>query len=204
MRLHWCRCDVLPIENPNHPHPMRRIFLLALAAVPLCALTAAAQTPQAVQSEHGTRVIEFRADVGTSEDTLAFAPEIVWSMIPHIFNELGLPATESADSTDHAFLTPYLEVKGQLFGRRNHDFFQCQDNGFGMELADNANMIIALLMHVVPTGDGRTLLRTQVDGRARRRDIATNVVDCASTGVLEKALAEMVAQRLREMPAATP
>ncbi|HSU14377.1 hypothetical protein [Longimicrobium sp.] len=180
---------------------MRRIFLIALAAVPLCATAAAAQqgsTPM----QQGNRVIEFRADVGMSEDTLAFAPELVWSMVPHVFNELGLPATESADSTDHAFLTPYLEVRGQLFGRRNHDFFQCQDNGFGMELADNANMIIAMLMRVVPAGDGRTILRTQVDGHARRRDIATNVVDCASTGVLEKALAEMVTQRLREMPTA--
>ncbi|HEX8905672.1 MAG TPA: hypothetical protein VF771_12550 [Longimicrobiaceae bacterium] len=183
---------------------MRRTCLLALVLSTLPVAAAAAQRGTETQSDQrGPRVIEFRNDVQASEDTLPFTAEQVWSMVPHVFNELSLPASESADTAWHEFLTPYLQVRGRLFGRQNHEFFQCQDNGFGADLVDNANLTFAILMRVLPAGDGRALVRTQVDARARRRDIATNVVECTTTGFLEKALAQMIAQRLAEA-AATP
>ncbi len=165
--------------------------MLAVALLPLFAATAAAQGG-------GTTIVAFRSDIPQWEHEFAYPPEQVVQAVKAVYEQISMPLLQSSENEQDLF-TPYLRVQRQLYGRNNSEFFACQEADItGGSLADRGSVVFAILTRVRPKRGGGTVLQTQVDARATRRDVASNAVECATTGVLEKALIEMVGQILRD------
>jgi hypothetical protein len=175
------------------PRPTSRVLLVALAV----ALLPVAWRPAAAQ-EGRTTIVAFRTDLPQSEHEFAAPPEYVVQAVQAVYAQIGLPLLQDSQNRQDLF-TPYLRINRQLFGRNNSDFFACQETDIvGGSLADRGMVVFAILTRVRPGRNGVTVMQTQVDARATRRDVASGPVECTTTGVLEKALITMVDQILRD------
>ncbi|HEX6369691.1 MAG TPA: hypothetical protein VF006_12295 [Longimicrobium sp.] len=142
--------------------------------------------------------VTFRADAPSSRHVLPFPAELVWAALPRAYAELQLPAGPvTRDRLE--FTTPQLRVQSQLYGRKNSDFIDCGVADGGRRLEDHGEVMLAMITRLEP-GDAGTVVMTQVDAYARRRDVAADPVVCSSRGVLEEAV---VAALLKHLPAAS-
>ncbi|HYH80375.1 MAG TPA: hypothetical protein VEX86_11280 [Longimicrobium sp.] len=185
----------LPNRRPSPP------AFIASAALVLALLSCAIR-PAAAQERERTLIVGFRGDVPRGEHPLGAPPERVAEALRQVYAEVGLPLV-AATGRPNDYFTPYLQVRGRLFGRPNTEFFACQEDSFGGNLAVTGLVTFAILVQLRPENDGTTVMLTQMDARANRRNVTASPVECGTTGKLEAALVELVEQRLRA-PAPAP
>lgn len=170
--------------------PIRLIRILPLVLVAACAAGAGPRTYH----------VTFRADAQSSRHVLPYPAQAVWAALPRAYGELQLPAGPvTRDRLE--FTTPQLRVQDQLYGRKNSDFFDCGVVDGGRRLEDHGEVMLAMITRLEPGGAG-TVVMTQVDVYARRRDVAADPVACSSRGVLEEALVAALRKHLQAAPAA--
>lgn len=141
--------------------------------------------------------VTFRLDAPSSRHVVPYPPEAVWRALPGAYADLRLPAGPTARGRME-ITTPQLRVQDQLYGRRNSEFIECGVVDGGRPLEDHGEVMLAMITRLEPAAAGSTVVRTQVDAYARRRDVASDPVYCASRGVLEEALVRMLLDRLRQ------
>jgi hypothetical protein len=168
---------------------------IRMMRVPSILLLVAACAP-AAGAGPGTYHVTFRADAPSSRHVLPFPAELVWAALPRAYAELQLPAGP-AERGRLEFTTPQLRVQGQLYGRNNSDFIDCGVVDGGGRLEDHGEVKLATITRLQGT-DAGTVVMTQVDAYARRRDVASDPIVCSSRGVLEEAV---VAALLKHLPA---
>jgi hypothetical protein len=139
--------------------------------------------------------VTFRADAPSSRQVLPFPVEAVWAALPRAYAEMQLPAGPVARERLE-FTTPQLRVQDQLYGRNNNDFFDC-----GRRLEDFGEVRLAMITRL-QSDDAGTVVMTQVDAYARRREVAADPIACSSRGVLEEALVVALRKHLQGAPAA--
>lgn len=193
--------------TPRFPQPVRSVrpslrprwlAVLAMALVPVLS------HPAAAQQRDRSSIAVFRNDAPETATRVAYPADAVWKALTDAYAELGFPLATTANVRGREFLTPFMDIRGQLFGRRNSDFFTCQQFDMVGDLTNTGQLSFALRTRLEATDDGATVLHTQVDARARRRSTSSNPVDCNTTGKLEEALAQAVVQRLSQAPAPAP
>jgi hypothetical protein len=101
-------------------------------------------------------VVSFRTDAGYHLETLPYPPAEVWRYLPDAYTALGLPGGTTTNGNGREYMTPYLQVQGQLFGRRNSDFITCADGAAGAPLADRARVTLAMITRLEPNRTGGT------------------------------------------------
>ncbi|HET7234330.1 MAG TPA: hypothetical protein VFJ16_30230 [Longimicrobium sp.] len=83
-----------------------------------------------------------------------------------------------------------------------------QQNAYGAsDLSNSAVFSFALRGEVADSHDGRTILRTQTDVRAKRRSWNASSMECGSNDLFERRLNYLVRQQIRQSsapPAAAP
>lgn len=99
------------------------------------------------------------------------------------------------------FTTPQLRVDNQLYGRCNSEFIDCGIVAAGTRLEDHGEVMLAMITRL-EAAPGGTAVLTQVDASARRREGASNLVECRTRGVLEQAVVDALLKRLRAPSAA--
>lgn len=162
---------------------------MALLLVPVLGRTAAAQD--------GTHD-RFRNDVSEFEERLAYPPEAVWGAVRQVYTYLGFPVSGASDTTRHVYLTPFLDLQGQLFNRPPADYFNCQQYAMGAGDLNNTAVFTFAIKAVVEPAQGGSVLRTQADVRAKRRMWRSSTLECTSNGRFERQLNAMVSERLRQ------
>lgn len=111
------------------------------------------------------------------------------------FKELGYPGAPSARH-DHVFLTPYLNVRGKLYpGEFNAKYLNCGQAASYTPAADTYEITFVIVTFIDKQTGGGSRVRVLVDGNARARGQSSNSVPCRGTGVLEKAIADLIALR---------
>jgi hypothetical protein len=168
-------------------HMHTRLAVLALFLVAGC-----------TAGSSGRYVVSFRTDAGYHRETLPYPPAEVWRHLPEAYTALGLPGGTTTNGNGHEYMTPYLQVQGQLFGRRNSDFITCADGAAGAPLADRARVTLAMITRLEANRTGDTDVLTQIDAYAHRRESSTNHVYCNTTGLLERTVVEMLTRMLRQ------
>jgi hypothetical protein len=164
-------------------HTMRILSLFLLAA---CAAGGAGPR---------TYHVAFRAEAPSSWHVLPYPAEAVWAALPRAYAELQLPAGPA--TRDRLELTtPQLRVQDQLYGRKNSDFIDCGVVDGGRRLEDHGEVMLAMITRLEAANAG-TVVMTQLDASARRRDVAGDPIVCGSRGVLEEAV---VAALLKHLP----
>ncbi len=83
-----------------------------------------------------------------------------------------------------------------FFGRPVSHYFSCGNDPFGGANADAYPVTAALVAKIIPEGEG-TAIETMLTGSTIKPGGSAARIYCASTGVLEQHLAEMVASRVR-------
>lgn len=162
--------------------------------LPLLLLAACASAGQG-----GRYHVTFRANAPSSRHVVPYPTEAVWNALPRAYAELHLPAGPVSRGRLE-FTTPQLRVQDQLYGRANSDFIDCGVVDGGRRLEDHGQVMLAMITRLEP-GDGGTVVRTQVDAYARRRDVASDPIYCTSKGVLEQAVVDALLKHLH--PSAT-
>ncbi|HEX8831331.1 MAG TPA: hypothetical protein VF705_09210 [Longimicrobium sp.] len=186
-------------RHPARSLSARRLFhvlSLSIALVPLFGRAGAAQ-----QNDRA----RFRLDVSEYADTIPQDPGEVWKALRVVYTGLGFPVSGVADTARHVYLTPFMDLHGDLFYRPPIDYFVCQQYAYGAgDLNNSAVFSFAIRAEVADNHDGRTILRTQTDVRAKRRSWNASSMECGSNGLFERRLNYMVRQQLPRSTAAAP
>ncbi len=182
-----------------------RNFSLALAVPLLIVLAAgcagsgerATVTPAARSTMgSGTEMVTVYHDTRAAIAPVAAAAGRVWSVLPAVYEELGIPVTTMVDR-DRLLGNKQAAVVRRLAGERPSAFLDCGVDGLGLPLADRYRITMSLLTSVSPTSDTASKIQTQVDAKAVQQGTSGDAVICNTTGRLEKLILQMVQTRLR-------
>jgi hypothetical protein len=128
---------------------------------------------------------------------LAASPEEVWTVLPNVFEELGIEIT---------YRNPGARALGnnqfrarRIGGERNSRYLDC---GYGTTATPNADAyeVTASLVASLRPGEeeGGTVLETLLTASARAREVSGGSISCSSKGVLEKDMVDLLTTMLGE------
>ena len=190
-----------PTRTASHRRqPIFRGALAALAAM----LVPVLGHPAAAQQRDRSSEMSFRTEVSDVPLRLAYPPDAVFTVLAQVYAQLGFPTDRVPREGAREYRTPFMEVRGRLFGKPNGEYFSCQGGDILADLTNTGQISFALRSVVRPDDSGGSVLVTQVDARARRRGTSGSAIECASTGNLERGLAQTINQQLDALAAQQP
>lgn len=137
----------------------------------------------------------FSTGPSTAEVGVAAAPEKVFTVLPGVYEALGVPINT-------------LRTDGNTIGARDtrmprrlgkvalSQYVDCGQNVTGTPNADAYAVTMSVLTRVAPADSGRSTVVTQVAATARPITVSGNTIQCSSTGRLENALNSAVAAQV--------
>jgi hypothetical protein len=117
----------------------------------------------------------------------------VWAVLPAVFAQLGIETTR-VDAGEGVIGNPSYRAR-RIEGQRMSTYLDC-GRSFGRDYADQYTVTLGVLVQLVPTADGRTVVRTVLDAYARDPSQNGPAVHCITWGSLERRIGELVAERL--------
>jgi hypothetical protein len=142
------------------------------------------RTPRAVDLRHESTV-GVRAVEGTVSE--------VWAVLPEIFAQLEIETTTV--DTDGAVMGNASYRARRVEGRRLSTYLDC-GRAMGREYADSYTVTLGVLVQLVPSPDGRTLVRTILDAYARDPSQSSGSVHCITWGSLERRIGDLVTEKI--------
>ena len=174
---------------------MRRIWLGLCGALVGCASASGPVTSgprdmtTTVETAAGT--VEMRSS--RSDPTASFAidapPDAVWRALTTVYSDLKLAVT-TLDTEGRRLGVENVRVRRQLGGERMSRYLTCGER-MGQPIAETDDIALTLYTQVSPTGSGSTL-RTLLEATAKQTAAGGALINCATTGALEKRIVEMV------------
>ena len=121
----------------------------------------------------------------------------IWDLLPVVYYELGIPMEMNK---------PSVKVRGSLFfetkrigGKRLGAYLDCGIDVTG-PIANSHKVHLGVFTKLEEVHDKRTRVITQISSWAQRQYVSANMMPCRSKGVLERLIAERVAELLRIYP----
>lgn len=136
--------------------------------------------------------VEVETGAAIVDSVVAVSPVAAWAALPAVFETLGVEAT-TVDTRARAMGNERFTAS-RLEGRSLSDYIDC-GTSFGRARADQYQVTMQILVQVGRDPSGGTRLRTLLDAYAQPRDVSGNAYHCASTGRLERRVADLIAQR---------
>lgn len=122
-------------------------------------------------------------------------PEDVWKTVLVTYHDLTLTVT-SMNSERHQLSSSVARAPRTLGGKPLREYLDC-GNGIAGPRVDSYDVSYALVTTVTPAdGDSTAVHSTLVATATSRGGTSTAPVDCATTGRLEKRIAQLVALKL--------
>jgi hypothetical protein len=140
--------------------------------------------PQGVDLRHESTVGERAVDGTVTE---------VWAILPAVFEQLEI-ATTTIDPSEGVMGNASYRAR-RIEGRRMSDFLDC-GRAMGREYADSYAVTLGVLVQLVTSPDGRTLVRTILDAYARDPSMSSGSVHCITWGSLERRIGDLVVEWL--------
>ncbi len=129
------------------------------------------------------------------ERRIAAPIERVWSVLPTVFDSLGIPMG-LADSRTHVYGNRAFKAQRQLAGMRLSRLVDCGRSATGFN-ADRYQVTLSVVITLATAPDGSTSAYIAVEGRATDPGVSGDPVRCSTTGQLEDVIAERLAARLQ-------
>ena len=186
-----------------------RVFalFLAVATAAACATTSDPGTTTAV--DRRTTNVTYASGMGETSLNLETSSTIqrrstpvaanaktLWGVLPGAYQDLALDLAVY-DSTLMVIGNPGLQVqRGRLGDTRVSRYLNCGTDPMGSALAERYNVRLSVVSRVREAAGGGSVLETEVSGDAAQRAVSSVAVSCASTGVLEEAVANAAKLRL--------
>lgn len=122
-------------------------------------------------------------------------PEEVWKTVLVTYHDLKLPVT-GLDSAHRRLSSSNARAPRTLGGKPLRDYLDCGNSISGPRV-DSYDVAYALVTTVAPAGGDSTAVHSTLVATATSRGgTSTAPVDCATTGRLEKRIAQLVALKL--------
>jgi hypothetical protein len=153
-------------------------------------LTTVFVAPSANRTPRG---VDLRHESTVGERTVAASVSQVWGVLPGIFEQLEIETTTVDPSQGLMGNAGYRARRVE--GRRLSDYLDC-GRAFGREYADQYAVTLTVLVQLVTAPDGRTVVRTIMDGYARDPSTSGSSVHCITWGSLERRIGDLVAERV--------
>jgi hypothetical protein len=118
----------------------------------------------------------------------------VWSALQVVYDSLGITIA-SRDEATHMLGNPALKVRRRLGSVRLAQYVDCGSTQ-GAPSADSYEVVLSVFTAAQPTATGTTIV-TQVSGQGRPVAFSGEYVRCASTGQLERQIANRVKLRVK-------
>jgi hypothetical protein len=134
--------------------------------------------------------VDTQRETFISADTVAAAPSSVYQAVREIFAALNF-RVHSADSAAMVVITQPTLVRHRLQGARLSKYLSCGQSAAGAN-ADAYFLTVRLQSTVRPAGPTSALLHTNVSATARPADNGAALVRCASNGLLERHIRDLV------------
>lgn len=185
-----------------HGEPMRHsvgvpALLLFLAG---CAATGGdtAVTPptRSTVTASATDAVAVYQDNRTAIATLDATPERVWSVLPAVYEQLGIPVTTLLPQ-ERTLGNKQASVVRRLAGERPSVFLDCGVDGLGLPFADRYRITLSAMSTVEPGATGTSELQTRLNATAVQQGASGDPVLCNTTGRLEKQIVRLAQERLR-------
>ncbi|HEX8209452.1 MAG TPA: hypothetical protein VF584_04615 [Longimicrobium sp.] len=182
-------------------------LFLAVTTAAACASTGDPGTSTSVDRRttnvsYGTGMGETSINLETSNTIqkrstqIAVPAKTLWGVLPGAYQDLALDLAVY-DSTLMVIGNPGLQVnRGRLGETRVSRYLNCGTDPMGSALADRYNVRISVVSRVRDAGAAGSVLETEVSGDAAQRAVSSVTVSCASTGVLEEAVANAARMRV--------
>lgn len=144
------------------------------------------------QSEGKDTEFRLSPDDTPSSRGVRGAPQQVWAALPVVYGVLGM----EPDLVDPDRLTvgsTRLTVS-RIDGKRISAYVRCGGDGSGIELASQRRYRLNVVTSLRPEGSG-TVVSTRVEGSATPVDGGGGATYCASNGMLEARIVELIQAR---------
>lgn len=144
----------------------------------------------------GTMTVDTHPITASARITVSFTRDRVWKEMKGAFDSLGIAIT-TFDPVSHTIGNSSLRVRRRLGDVAMSKYVNC-GNVQGVQSADAYEVVASVITRLEP-GDTplETVLATAVDAQGRPMTISSEFVRCASTGVLEKKISEIVIAQLK-------
>jgi hypothetical protein len=137
--------------------------------------------------------MDMRQESSFGQQTVVASVAQAWAVLPSVLAQLEIEANR-VDSREAVMGNTGYRAR-RIEGERLSRYFDC-GRTLGREYADQYSVTIAVMVQLVPAGESATTVRTFLDAYARDQSVSGNSVHCITKGVLERRVAELVAERL--------
>ena len=177
---------------------MRRAAMLSLVALAGCASGGSpgsgSSAPQTLHVE-GLGSLSIRPTDGARVTALPFSADRVWSVLPAVYDALGIPITE-LDQGKKFIGNSGMRVHKHLNKTPLTTFLDC-GNAQGFPSAETYDISMSVATQVEAAKDGGALIGTLVQATGRPMAFAGATVKCTSKAELEMAIANAVKGKLQ-------
>ena len=132
---------------------------------------------------------------GAATGTVAFAPDKVWTVLPAIYDSLGIPVG-TVDPTRHLIGNTGFKAYQRLGKTSLAKLIDCGKTQ-GFPSADSYDIYLQITTQVQPR-DAGSVLSTLVEASGRPMVVKGDYIKCSSLGVLEAAILGGVRDRLKK------
>jgi hypothetical protein len=137
--------------------------------------------------------MDFRNESSMGQRTVDASIVDAWAVLPEVLAQLEIEANR-VDSREAIMGNTGYRAR-RIEGERMSRYFDC-GRSFGTEYADQYAVTLAVVVQLVSSADGGTIVRTFLDAYARDQALSGNSVHCITKGSLERRVGELVAERL--------
>ncbi len=142
----------------------------------------------------GPNYIRSTSETVASSDSVDAAVAQVWSVLPEVYEELGIPQG-GIDNRNRLLGNTRFQPR-RIGGSRLSRFLDC-GSGVGVSsYVDTYEVTASLTTHVKEGDAGRAVVQTQLHAVAEPKAVSGDRVFCTSKGVLERRIVELVVEKV--------
>jgi hypothetical protein len=180
---------------------MRSHVGVAILVSLVCAGCASAHPESVRPTQESVRVvgetglnIRMSGSDGATTGTVAFTPEKVWSVLPAVYDSLGIPVA-TVDSKRYLLGNTGFKAYQKLGKTSLAKYIDCGKTQ-GFPSADSYDVYLQITTQVQPKDAGSTI-STLLEAAGRPMAISGDYIKCSSLGALESAILAGVRDRLK-------
>ena len=132
-------------------------------------------------------MVSYRGDIDMNRDTIASSLRGSIEALPGVFELVGLPIVPAGNTEVPTFITPQLEITGELFeGEDNADYLRCGTFNLSGDRSDSYVIRFSVIVQLLPVEGVGTEVSILIDGEAWDRFLQIPSQGCVGTGKLER------------------
>ncbi len=147
-----------------------------------------------IDSESGPfiRLGQQSGSVSVSSDA---APDRVWSVLPVVYEKLGIRAEVNEAATLTIGTRGFTQTR--IEGKRTSDWIRCGNEGSGPSSGGMYRTRLSIITRVEPASGGGSNVVTEVSGTATPVEgTSTGPVACASVGTIEQRIRTLIEEQI--------